>query len=116
MQGARTVGNVQVTVTGVADLCVGERLAPDVDGEALMSGPGRVPTQVADERYAREASSTAIPTQRSAADAYRVSEDQVHRARIVVARNADDSDDCRRLLDMLGLIASSPDQVPPVRR
>jgi len=81
-----------------------------------MSGSGRVPAQAAEERYARDAPSAAIPSQRSAADAYRVSEDQVHRARIVVARNAADSDDCRRLLDMLGLIASSPDQVPPVRR
>ncbi|HEX4246660.1 MAG TPA: hypothetical protein VH008_02260 [Pseudonocardia sp.] len=81
-----------------------------------MSGPGRVPAQATGERYAREASSSAIPSQRNAADAYRVSEDQVHRARIVVARNAEDSEDCRRLLDMLGLIAASPDQLPPVRR
>ena len=81
-----------------------------------MSGSGRVPTQAADERYAGESPASAIPTQRTAADAYRVSEDQVHRARIVVARNAGDSEDCRQLLDMLGLIASSPDQLPPVRR
>jgi hypothetical protein len=81
-----------------------------------MSGPGRVPAQATGDRYAREAPSSAIPSQRNAADAYRVSEDQVHRARIVVARNAEDSEDCRRLLDMLGLIGSSPDQLPPVRR
>jgi len=81
-----------------------------------MSGPGRVPAQATGERFAREASSSTIPSQRNAADAYRVSEDQVHRARIVVARNAEDSEDCRRLLDMLGLIAASPDQLPPVRR
>lgn len=79
-----------------------------------MSG-GKVPTQVAGERF-RDVQSAGIPTQRTAADAYRVTEDQVHRARIVVARNAADSEDCRRLLDMLGLIASSPDQLPPVRR
>ena len=91
-------------------------LAPDADGEALMSGPGRVPAQATGDRYARDAPSSAIPSQRNAADAYRVSEDQVHRARIVVARNAEDSEDCRRLLDMLGLIGSSPDQLPPVRR
>ena len=79
-----------------------------------MSG-GTVPTRAAGERC-RDVPSSAIPTQRNAADAYRVSEDQVHRARIVVARNAEDSEDCRRLLDMLGLIAPSPDQLPPVRR
>jgi hypothetical protein len=71
---------------------------------------------MAEDRYSRETSSSAIPTQRTAADAYRVTEEQVHRARIVVARNAEDPEDCRRLLDMLGLIASSPDQLPPVRR
>jgi hypothetical protein len=71
---------------------------------------------MADDRYTRETSSSAIPTPRTAADAYRVTEEQVHRARIVVARNAEDPEDCRRLLDMLGLIASSPDQLPPVRR
>ncbi|MCW2631678.1 MAG: hypothetical protein JWR88_640, partial [Pseudonocardia sp.] len=50
------------------------------------------------------------------ADAYRVSEEQVQRARMVVARNSVDSSDCRELLDMLGLLAASPDQAPPVRR
>ncbi len=68
------------------------------------------------QRFTRTAPSAAIPAQRNAADAYRVSEEQVHRARMVVARNAVDSTDCRRLLDMLGLIASNPDQAPPVRR
>jgi hypothetical protein len=56
-----------------------------------------------------------VPSQRTAADVYRVSEDQVHRARMAVARNALDSDDCRELLDMLGLIGE-PGQPPPVRR
>lgn len=57
----------------------------------------------------------AVPAQRTAADAYRVSEEQVHRARVAVARNAHDPDDCRRLLDMLGLIGTAG-EVPPVRR
>lgn len=57
----------------------------------------------------------AVPTQRTAADVYRVSEDQVHRARMAVARNAVGSDDCRELLDMLGLMSDAGD-VPPVRR
>lgn len=56
-----------------------------------------------------------VPAQRTAADVYRVSEDQVHRARMAVARNAYDSDDCRELLDMLGLIGK-PGEPPPVRR
>jgi hypothetical protein len=81
-----------------------------------MSGAGRVPTQTVGQRYSGEVPASAIPSQRNAADAYRVSEDQVHRARIVVARNAEDSEDCRQLLEMLGLIGSSPDQLPPVRR
>jgi hypothetical protein len=57
-----------------------------------------------------------IPTQRTAADAYRVSDEQVHRARLVVARNSADSEDLRQLLDMLGLISGQPDQPPPVSR
>lgn len=56
-----------------------------------------------------------LPAQRTAADVYRVSEDQVHRAQMAVARNALDSDDCRELLDMLGLIGDSGEP-PPVRR
>ena len=48
----------------------------------------------------------AIPHQRSAADAYRVSDDQLHRARLVVAKNSDDPEDLRQLLDMLGLISA----------
>jgi hypothetical protein len=60
--------------------------------------------------------SGAIPSQRTAADAYRVSDDQVHRARLVVARNSADSEDLRQLLDMLGLISANPDVPPPVSR
>ena len=56
-----------------------------------------------------------VPAQRTAADVHRVSEEQVHRARMAVARNALDSDDCRELLDMLGLIGE-PGEPPPVRR
>ena len=58
----------------------------------------------------------AIPSQRTAADAYRVSDDQLQRARLVVARNSADSDDLRQLLDMLGLISANPEQPPPVTR
>jgi hypothetical protein len=64
----------------------------------------------------RFTSSGSIPTQRTAADAYRVSEEQLHRARMVVARNSADSEDLRQLLDMLGLISANPDLPPPVTR
>jgi len=64
----------------------------------------------------RFASSGSIPSQRTAADAYRVSEEQLHRARMVVARNSGDSEDLRQLLDMLGLISANPDLPPPVTR
>ncbi|MBL8927924.1 MAG: hypothetical protein JNM77_17110 [Pseudonocardia sp.] len=64
----------------------------------------------------RAGPSGSIPGPRTAADAYRVSDDQIHRARLVVARNCDGPDDLRRLLDMLGLIAAHPDQAPPVGR
>jgi hypothetical protein len=57
-----------------------------------------------------------IPGPRNASDAYRVSDDQIHQARLVVARNCDDPDDLRQLLDMLGLISGHPDQPPPVGR
>lgn len=57
-----------------------------------------------------------IPSPRSAADAYRVSDDQVHQARIVVARNSQGPEDLKLLLDMLGLVSSNPDLPPPVSR
>jgi hypothetical protein len=57
-----------------------------------------------------------IPGPRTASDAYRVSDDQINQARLVVARNCDDPDDLRQLLDMLGLISGHPDQPPPVGR
>ncbi|HEY0814827.1 MAG TPA: hypothetical protein VGE11_16240 [Pseudonocardia sp.] len=57
-----------------------------------------------------------IPSQRTASDAYRVSEEQLHRARMVVARNSADQEDLRQMLDMLGLISPNPDQPPPVTR
>jgi hypothetical protein len=55
-----------------------------------------------------------IPSQR-AGDAAGISSDQVRRARLAVARNAQDADDCRQLLDMLGL-TTDEDGTPPVRK
>jgi hypothetical protein len=78
-----------------------------------MSGIGSARRDIGGERAAPGA---AIPTQRTAADAYRVSDDQLHRARMVVARNSAGSDDLRQLLDMLGLISANPDLPPPVSR
>ncbi|GAA3219449.1 hypothetical protein GCM10017691_02890 [Pseudonocardia petroleophila] len=60
--------------------------------------------------------SGSIPSQRTASDAYRVSDDQLHSARLVVAKNSSGSEDLRELLDMLGLISSTPDLPPPVSR
>lgn len=77
-----------------------------------MSGIDSVRREISEERGV----SGAIPNQRSAADAYRVTDDQLHRARMVVARNSADSSDLRRLLDMLGLISGNPEQPPPVVR
>ncbi|MBC3189849.1 hypothetical protein H7X46_02065 [Pseudonocardia sp. C8] len=57
-----------------------------------------------------------IPAPRNAADAFKVSDEQVQRARLVVAENSADSADLRELLDMLGLISGNPDQPPPVAR
>lgn len=58
--------------------------------------------------------SAGVPTQRQG-DTARVSEDQVRRARLAVAAGSLDVEDCRELLDMLGLIPGE-DGVPPVRR
>lgn len=55
-----------------------------------------------------------VPTQRTGETA-RVSEDQVRRAQLAVARGALNVGDCRELLEMLGLVPGD-DGVPPVRR
>lgn len=78
-----------------------------------MSGIGSARQEIGEDRAAGVG---AIPGPRTAADAYRVSDDQLHRARLVVARNSGDSEDLRQLLDMLGLISANPDQPPPVTR
>lgn len=58
--------------------------------------------------------SSAVPAPR-AGDPSRISSEQVHRARIAVARGAENADDCRLLLDMLGLVPDE-DGVAPVTR
>ena len=58
--------------------------------------------------------STSVPVQRSD-EPSKISAEQVHRARLAVARGALDVDDCRQLLDML-MLAPGEDGVPPVRR
>lgn len=77
-----------------------------------MTSIGSVRREVGEDRL----TTGDIPIQRTAADAYRVSDDQLNRARMVVARNADDPEDLRQLLDMLGLISSNPEHPPPVVR
>ena len=85
------------------------------------SGPRRRPAGPHPERSERSEGAPGapdeptVPSPRTAADIYGVSEEQVARARIAVARNATDSEDCRELLDMLGLIGDQGEP-PPVRR
>lgn len=66
------------------------------------------------EETGAELSRGSVPSPRGQ-DPYRVTPEQVDRARLSVARSASDAEDCRRLLDMLGLIAGD-DGIPPVRR
>jgi hypothetical protein len=82
-----------------------------------MSGP----VEVRDFLLQHETRDTAlnfgtggVPVQRTG-DTSRVSEEQVHRARLAVARSAQSVEDCRELLDMLGLVPGE-DGIPPVRR
>jgi hypothetical protein len=56
----------------------------------------------------------AVPAQRTG-EPSRISAEQVHRASVAVARNALSAQDCRELLDMLGLVPGE-DGIPPVRR
>ncbi|WP_199444564.1 hypothetical protein [Umezawaea beigongshangensis] len=56
-----------------------------------------------------------VPAQRSG-EPSRISEAQVHRARLAVARGAHGAEDCRLLLDMLGLSPGEDGGVPPVQR
>jgi hypothetical protein len=83
-----------------------------------MSGP----VEVRDFLLQHESRDTAlnfgnggVPAQRSGGEMSRVSDEQVHRARLAVAQNARSVEDCRELLDMLGLVPGD-DGIPPVRR
>lgn len=60
-------------------------------------------------------SSASVPTPRNG-EPGRISADQVHRARVAVARGAHDREDCKLLLDMLGLAPEDTDGEPPVSR
>jgi hypothetical protein len=82
-----------------------------------MSGP----VEVRDFLLQHESRDTAlnfgsggVPAPRNG-EMSRVSDEQVHRARLAVAQNARGVEDCRELLDMLGLVPGE-DGVPPVRR
>jgi hypothetical protein len=57
---------------------------------------------------------TGVPAQRTG-DTSRVTDDQIQKARLAVARGALDAEDCRLLLDMLGLVPGD-DGLPPVSR
>jgi hypothetical protein len=58
--------------------------------------------------------SSAVPAPR-AGEPSRISSEQVHKARMAVARGAEDAEDCKLLLEMLGL-APDEDGQPPVTR
>lgn len=55
-----------------------------------------------------------VPAQRSG-ETSRVTDEQIRKARLAVARGALDAEDCRLLLDMLGLVPGD-DGMPPVSR
>lgn len=55
-----------------------------------------------------------VPAQRTGEES-RISAGQIHRARLAVARNAVDKEDCRLLLEMLGLWPGH-DGIPGVMR
>lgn len=59
--------------------------------------------------------SSGVPTPRAGEPA-RISHEQVHRARVAVARGAKDAEDCKQLLDMLGLVPEDEDGDPPAMR
>ena len=80
-----------------------------------MSGP----VEVRDFLQQHETKDTSlnfggVPAQRTG-DTSRVSDEQIRKARLAVAHIASDVEDCRQLLDMLGLVPAE-DGVPPVRR
>jgi len=56
-----------------------------------------------------------VPAQRSG-EPSRISDDQVHRARLAVARSALGTEDCRMLLDMLGLSPGEDGAMPSAQR
>lgn len=58
--------------------------------------------------------SAGVPAPRAGEPA-RISDEQVHRARIAVARSAENAEDCKQLLEMLGLVPDE-DGEPPVTR
>ncbi len=60
------------------------------------------------------ARSSSVPAPRGG-EPGRISPEQIHRARIAVARGAENAEDCKLLLDMLGL-APDDDGEPPVTR
>lgn len=83
-----------------------------------MSGP----VEVRDFLLQHESRDTAlnfsnggVPAQRTGETSSRVSDEQVHRARLAVAQNAHSVEDCRELLEMLGLVPGE-DGMPAVRR
>ncbi|MHA6801495.1 hypothetical protein [Bounagaea algeriensis] len=57
---------------------------------------------------------SAVPGPREG-ESSRISQEKIHRARVAVARGAHDAEDCRMLLDMLGLVPDE-DDVPPAAR
>jgi hypothetical protein len=56
-----------------------------------------------------------VPAQRTG-EPSRISDEQVHRARLAVARGAMSAEDCRLLLDMLGLSPGEDGGPPPAQR
>ena len=67
-----------------------------------MSGPLEVRRFLSQQDDLMARQSDGVPAQRTG-DESRISAGQVQRARIAVAQNSLDAEDCRQLLDMLGL-------------
>jgi hypothetical protein len=79
-----------------------------------MSGSLEVRNFLMQQDVVGGTSYSGVPAQRTG-ESSRVTDDQIRKARLAVARGATDAEDCRLLLDMLGL-APGDDGVPPVSR
>ena len=110
-----TLGCLSITLWGAADLRFPvDNLRATAEPGGTMNGSLEVRQFLSRQDEGLGRTSSGVPSPRDG-ETVEFSREQLHRARLAVARGSENAQDCKMLLDMLGLLPDEDEEPPGAR-